>query len=522
MAAKQRRNRSVLIGRLKIAGGAMSDTVKPDTTRPGGSELVIENSDLRRNAIGLTGALMQNITHIAPAIAALFFTQAVVGFAGEAAPLAYFFGVIVVLMLGSTLVQLSKHMPSAGGYYTYVSRALHPRAGFITSWMYVLYAPIAGGPGYAYLGYILQQELKTNYSISVPWLWWVCVLVGTFTVAILQHRGIKISAQTMLILGGLEMIIVFVLSVWGLFDPGKGGFTFQVFDISKRLTVEGFALAVVFSIQGLTGWEGAAPLAEETRDPRRNVPRATMMSICILGVFLIISYSGQIMGWGVDRLGSLPGAADLPGLVLAHRFWGGAWVILLLALFNSVLAVGLATANVGTRMWYRMAKGGSLPKPLAKVDPRFKTPTNAILVQVVIALITGLGVGAWIGAEKDFLLVDGLVLVMAVLFVYVIANVAVFWYYLFQRRSDFNILLHIIFPLISTGALIYALVYSFIPFPASPYKWAPLIDGIWLALGLAVLAIMWIRKSDSWLQTAGAALGEETKYSVQDEAAPSG
>jgi amino acid transporter len=387
--------------------------------------------------------------------------------------------------------------------------------------MYVLYAPIAGGPGYAYLGYILAQELKTNYSINVPWLWWVCVLVFTFVVAFLQHRGIKISVQAMLILGGLEILIVLVLAVWGLARPGPGGFTFAVFDINKRLTVEGFALAVVFSIQGLTGWEGAAPLAEETRDPRRNVPRATILSICILGVLLIIAYSGQIMGWGVRALGSLPGSADLPGLVLAHKYWGGAWVILLLALFNSMLAVGLATANVGTRMWYRMAKGGSLPKPLAKVDPRFKTPTNAILVQVVIALITRLGVGAWIGAQKDFLLVDGLVLVMAVLFVYVMANVAVFAYYLWQRRSDFNIILHVIFPLISTGALIYALVYSFIPFPASPYKWAPLIDGIWLALGIAVLAVMWFRGNDAWLLTAGAALGEEKDIDT-GEAARSG
>jgi len=499
----------------------MSDTASPDTRPPGSPELVIEDTDLRRNAIGLTGALMQNITHIAPAIAALFFTTAVVGFAGEAAPLAYLLGVIVVVMLGSTLVQLSKHMPSAGGYYTYVSRALHPRAGFLTSWMYVLYAPIAGGPGFGYLGFILQQELKTNYQINVPWLWWVCVLVFTVVVAFLQHRGIKISAQAMLILGGLEMIIVFVLAVWGFARPGAGGFTFAVFDFNKKLTVEGFALAVVFSIQGLTGWEGAAPLAEETRNPRRNVPRATMLSIFILGVFLVIAYAGQIIGWGVNKVSSLPGSPDLPGLVLAHRFWGGAWVILLLALFNSVLAVGLATANVGTRMWYRMAKGGSLPKPLAKVNAKYKTPTNAILVQVVISLITGLAVGAWIGADKSFFLVDGLVLVMAVLFVYVIANVAVFWYYLQQRRASFNIFLHIVFPLISTGALIYALVYSFIPFPASPYKWAPLIDGIWLAAGVTILAVMWFRRNDAWLRTAGAALGEE-KDTAAEGAAPSG
>jgi amino acid transporter len=486
----------------------MSDTASPGTMRPSSGEPAVVGTDLRRDAIGLVGATMQNITHIAPAIAALFFTTVVVGFAGETAPLAYLLGVIVVLMLGSTLVQLSKHMPSAGGYYTYVSRALHPRVGFLTSWMYVLYAPLAGGPIYGYFGFIVAQELKTNYQISVPWLWWVCVLVGAPLIAFLQHRGIKISAQAMLILGGIEMIIVLVLGLWGFFQPGPGGFTFAVFDITKKLSVEGFALAVVFSIQGLTGWEGAAPLAEETRDPKRNVPRATMLSICLLGVFLVIVYWGQILGWGVNKLSGLPTSSDLPGLVLAHRFWGGAWVILLLAFLNTTIAVCLATANVGTRMWYRMAKGGSFPKQLTKVNPKFKTPTNAILVQLALALVSGLGVGAWIGADKSFFLVDGLVLVMGVLFVYVVANVAVFAYYYLQRRAEFNIILHVLFPLISTGALIYALVYSFIPFPGSPYKYAPLIDGIWLLLGIAVIAVMWVRRNDRWLLTAGSALGE--------------
>jgi amino acid transporter len=486
----------------------MSDTASPGTIRPSSGEPVLEGTDLQRDAIGLVGATMQAITHIAPAIAALFFTQFVVSLAGITAPLAYLLGVIVVLMLGSTLVQLSKHMPSAGGYYTYVSRALHARAGFLTSWMYVLYAPLAGGPIYGYFGYIVSQELKTNYQINVPWLWWVCVLAGAPLIAFLQHRGIKISARAMLILGGLEMLIVFVLTVWGFFKPGPGGFTIQVFNFNRKLAVEGFALAVVFSIQGLTGWEGAAPLAEETRDPRRNVPRATMLSIILLGVFLVIAYWGQILGWGVNRLSSLPTSSDLPALVLAHRFWGGAWVILLLAFLNTTIAVCLATGNVGTRMWYRMAKGGSLPKALAKVHPEYKTPTNAILTQLALSLVAGLGVGAWIGADKSFLLVDGLVLVLAVLFVYVMANAAVFAYYYWQRRGDFNIVLHVLFPLISTAALIYALVYSFIPFPAAPYSYAPLIDGLWLLLGIIVLFVMRIRGSEQWLITAGAALGE--------------
>src|SRR6516164_3685083 len=66
---------------------------------------------LRPNSLGLVGVTMQAITHIAPAIAALFFTQFIVSLAGITAPLAYVVGIIVVLMLGNTLVQFSKHLP---------------------------------------------------------------------------------------------------------------------------------------------------------------------------------------------------------------------------------------------------------------------------------------------------------------------------------------------------------------------------------------------------------------------------
>jgi amino acid transporter len=480
-------------------------TVQPPPALPTAG---VVTTELKRDAIGLVGATMQAITHIAPAIAALFFTQFVVSLAGVTAPLAYLIGVAVVLMLGSTLVQLSKHLPSAGGYYTYVSRALHPRAGFLTSSMYVLYSPLAGGPIYAFFGFILAAELKANFHVNVPWLWWACVLVGAPLVAYLQHRGIQITARAMLILGSLEMAIVITLGLWGFFDPGPGGFSLSVFNFGNKFTLAGFALAVVFSIQGLTGWEAAAPLAEETRDPKRNVPRATMLSIVILGVFLVITFWGVILGFGVDRVNALINSKELPGLVLAHRFWGGGWLVLMLAFLNTTIAVCLATANVATRMWYGMARNGSLPKPLAKVHPSYKTPTNAILAQMLLSLGVGIGVGAWFGADVSFFLVDGLILVLGVLFVYVIANVAVYAYYTRERRSEFNVLLHLVFPLVSTAALAYATVKSFQPFPPSPYKWAPLVDGLWLLLGIGVLLYMRGRGREDWIRTAGASLGE--------------
>jgi amino acid transporter len=471
-------------------------------------------TDLKRDSLGLLGATMQAITHIAPAIAALFFTQFIVTLAGVTAPLAYVIAVVVVLMLGNTLVQFSKHLPSAGGYYTYVSRSLGPRAGFITSWMYILYSPLAGGAIYGFFGFILAGELKANYSIDVPWLWWVFIIIGAPLIAFFQYRGIELSARVLVIAGGLEMLIVLALGLSGFLNPGPGGFSFAVFNPGNIPALSGFTLAIVLGVQGLTGWEAAAPLAEETKDPKRNTPRSVMLSICILGAFLVFTFWGIITGFGVNKVSDIVNSPDLPGLALAHKLWGPVWWFVLLAFLSSVLAVCLATANVGTRMWYGMGRSGSFPRWFANVHPRHKTPTNAILVQMCLSLGSGLLGGILWGANVSFFFIDGLILVLGVAFVYIIANIAVIRYYLKERRSEFNPLLHLVFPVLSTLVLLYAIAQSFPPFcpsvncPAAPYVYSPLVDGGWLVLGVLVLLYYRSQKREDWIKNAGAALGE--------------
>src|SRR6267143_2239249 len=190
-------------------------------------------TDLKSESLGLVAVTMQAITHIAPAIAALFFTQFLVTLAGVTAPLAYLIGVVIVLMLGNTLIQFSRQLPSAGGYYTYVSRALGARAGFLTSWMFILYSPMAGGVVCGFFGFIVAGELKTSYGWDVPWLWWVSVIVIGSLVAALQYLGIELSARTLLITGGAEILIVLALAFTGFANPGPGGFSFSVFTPSK-------------------------------------------------------------------------------------------------------------------------------------------------------------------------------------------------------------------------------------------------------------------------------------------------
>jgi amino acid transporter len=468
-------------------------------------------TDLQPGAVGLAGAVMQNVTHIAPAIAAFFFTQTLVSFAGGQAPLAYLIGLLIVIPLGVCLMELARKFPSAGGYFTYVSRTLGPSMGFLTGWVFVLYSPVVAGPSLAVLGQILQDELASNYGITFPW--YAAVIIGIPLVAWAGYTGISFSIKWIVAVGLAEFLIVLALGITGLVDPGPGGFTFATFTTSFNpgglATTSGFFIVVVLTVQGLTGWEAAVPLAEETENPRRNVPRSIMASILIIGVMLVIAQWGQVVGWGVDDLPNLKTSAEVPGLVVAHRVWGGMWWLTLLAMITSVLGASLACQNVATRMWYSMGRAGVLPKFFAQVHPTRKTPSNAVTAQLILSVVLGFG-GPWLlgGPWPFFIFLIAFVLVLGVIFVYIAANVGLMVYFWTKARDEFSWIKHFIFPAGTSLVLLYSIYAAFVPLPAAPNNWTPLVAAIWLGIGVAIIAWKKMTGDEAWLTKTAEVIGE--------------
>jgi amino acid transporter len=448
---------------------------------------------------------MQGIGHTAPATAILLTLPITVTYAGVAAPLAYLLAFVVVLMLGVGLTQLARHLPSAGGYYTYVSRTVHPRAGFLTAWLFFLYTPMAPAFSLAMMGFVLETSLKSEYGIVFPW--WLFLLLGTgFTFGV-TYRGIKISAATLVVLGVLEIGIVVLLAAWGLFMPGPGGVNLSGFDPANAVSNPSlFSLGVVFSIFALTGWEGVVPLAEESANPRRVVPQALVGTILIMGVFLVFTAWGILTGWGTSDLQGVAAADDKPPLelplVLARRYWGPGWLLVLFALLNSMVAVSVATSLVSTRMWYAMARSGSLPAWMAVVHSTHRTPVNAVAFQTLLTLLVGLGLGFRLGPDKFFILM-GEVLTFALALIYSAGNLGVFLYYRRERREKFRPFLHAFLPLVSSVAVFVVAYFSVIAWPPPPLRYAPFIVIGWLSLGVAVLVLMKALGHEKWLLLAG-------------------
>src|SRR6266436_57223 len=164
---------------------------------------------LRRNSLGLPELVFHAVTHIAPATSVVFIFPAIAHQAGPAMPLSFVLTTIVCMFVGSTVFQFSKYVPSSGGYYSFSTRGLGSRSGFMATWSYLIYEIIGAAAAVGFLGYLLSDMLKAEFHLNVPW--WLVASVTTALIWSLTHRGIQLSARISTLLGGIELLIMLAL-----------------------------------------------------------------------------------------------------------------------------------------------------------------------------------------------------------------------------------------------------------------------------------------------------------------------
>jgi amino acid transporter len=458
-------------------------------------------TELRENAVGLPGMLMQGIATIGPSFAILASFVFIVSFAGLVTPWAFLFGGILLGMQALSAAQLAKVFPSAGGWYTWIARAFHPRAGFFAGVLFSIWLPPVATLTMSFLAKtVLEPSIKAEYGVDVPW--WIWVVAGVALVIFFAYQGISISEKALIITGLIEIVIMVALAFTGLASPGPGGFSFGPLNPGNFGLAGNLFLGVVFSIFAFSGWESTGPLAEESKNPKRNVPIGLVGSVVILTIYFVFVTWGYLVGIGVSKVGSIPTASAFPVATMAQRVWGGAWVLLLFALLNSAIALSIACFNGGTRTWYAMGRSGVLPKMVGKVNPTRKTPVNAISLQVGVQVLAFACVLIW-GAENVFFSWANAITIGLVL-MYVLCNIGVVRYYLTEGRAQFNPLLHIVVPVIASAAGIVVVWKSyFSPFTSTgPVFWGLMTFIVVLVLTVVILIYLRVTGREDWMRRA--------------------
>jgi amino acid transporter len=462
-------------------------------------------TDLRPNALGLPGVLMQGIATISPGFSQLASFTSTVALAAIVSPVAFLLAGVVLVVQALCTGQVAREFPAAGGWYTWISRALHPRAGFFAGWVMLLWLPPCGVLVLAFLGVdFLQPAIQSYYGVDIPW--WVYPVCGVLLVAAASYRGIRVSERLLMTTGAIEIVIMVALALSGLGHPGKGGFSLAPINPGNLAKAPDIFLAIVFSVFAFSGWEAIGPLAEESRRPRRNVPLALVGSILILMAYEFVVTWGNLVGIGLADVKGIPTAVAWPVATFAQRVWGGAWLLLLFALVNSALAVCLGSFNGGTRTFYAMGRSGVLPAVLGKASPSRKTPDNAIHLQLAVSVLALVLCFAF-GTVNVFL-TWAITFTLALIIMYILCDIGVIRYYLTEARSRFNPFLHLVAPVLTAVAVGYVGYKSAVPLPPPPEQWSPVVLVVYFALGGALLLWLHLTGRNSWMARSQSVMEE--------------
>jgi amino acid transporter len=448
---------------------------------------------LREHSIGLPQVLFQSITHMAPAAAVAYSIFISVPVAQQALPLSVGLALIACICAATAIGQLAKQFPSAGGMYTYTARTLGPWAGFLVAWLFILFEPLVAPFLYLEFGWAMSDVFSNSIGWHYSGQWWVWVALMTVIVFLLTYRDIRLSTTAGVILGAFEIAIFAALALWMLFSNG-GHANLQPFNPHHGAGGwSGVFKGMVFAILAFIGFEAAAPLGEEAKNPRRTVPRAVVGSAIAIGIFYVLCSYAWVFGAGFDSFVKQATTNADPWRNLAKIFWGGGWVLVFLAICNSIAANSNAAVNAATRVFYALARNGLAPRQFAHTHKKFKTPHVAIIWMSAFALVLSLLFGWKWGALVGFSLI-ATIAVPVVILVYMLVSVGCIRYYLTERRSEFNPLLHVVLPIGGIVLFFFPLYYQFYKEPPTyPIKYANWVAAAWTILG--ILLTIWLTAS---------------------------
>ncbi len=311
----------------------------------------------------------------------------------------WFTGGVIALIGAMCYSELGVNFPSSGGEYVFLTQAYGPVWGFMTGWTSFVAgfaAPVAATAlAFAgYCGYFSPVFMPSNvYWRAGSGLLTVqvggaqilaCAVIGVFTIA--NIYGVQRAAALQKILTGVKLAVIGTFVLLGL-TVGNGSwanFTLPALRESTVPIASQFAISLFYVYVSYSGWNAATYIAEEIRDPAKNLPRAlTIGTLLVTLLFLLLN----LVFVYAAPLGAMKGVETI-GALASSRLFGSQMA----GLFSALIAIALlamvnAMVTVGPRVAYAMARNRAFFAAAAKVDPHWRTPVPAILMQAVTAML---------------------------------------------------------------------------------------------------------------------------------------
>src|SRR6266487_2924665 len=481
---------------------------------------------LRKHAIGLWGVLFLTVTGAAPISAMLFNTPISVGFGnGVGTPSGFAFAAIVLTIFSVGYVAMARKKTTAGGFYSYISHGLGREIGMGTGFGAVLAysvfeASLCGG-----FAYFLNIKLA-QYGTNIAWPWLALGMVAL--ISILAWFDVRLST---IVLAGALISEVIILVVFDIVMFAHGGLplaalnpvnAFKGFPATGGLVAGAAGIGIFFAFWSWVGFEMAPNYGEESRNPKKIVPRAMYISVIGLGIFYILTSWAPFAGYSSVNAAARQAQADP-----LHYFFSpansiaGHWVgsILSYLIITGSFACGMAFHNTSARYGYSLGREGLLPRPLGRTHPKYKSPFVASLTQTVIAALIVIGFAVFTGSDdptsQAYLQLYGLMAVMGVIIilsVQALVSLSIFVYFERYHRDEAHWWRTRLAPLLSlvSQAFVVYLLFDNLSFLGSGYgyaNWLGPIDLLVVAVGV-LAAFYFKRRMPQKYEQAGRLINE--------------
>lgn len=301
--------------------------------------------------------------------------------------LVWIIGGLVTLMSGICFAELGAMIPKAGGYYVYLREAYGERVAFMCGFgNFMLSSP----GSVAALAVAFAAALSSIWQID-PTMQKVIAVTSVILLTLLNMRGVKLGSSLQNIFMVLKLFPILVLLFCGLFmgkySPDLFSMPGEMPSISSLLSMIGFA--VIATLWAYEGWTNLNTIAEEIKNPKRNIPLSLIFAITGVGLlYLLFNYSIFRVVPPEMIVSMVESGNYYIGTEAAKELFGGAGMYIvgaamILAIFNSLNGCVM----VFPRMFYAMARDGALFKSLGKLHPEYRTPINAQIACAVISIV---------------------------------------------------------------------------------------------------------------------------------------
>ncbi|MGH9536279.1 MAG: APC family permease [Terriglobales bacterium] len=306
--------------------------------------------------------------------------------------LAWLVGGLLSFFGALTYAELGAMKPQAGGEYVYIRDGYGPLPGFLYAWTWFLIAKpasiatLATGfvrvlENFPTLSFFSQAFMSRPFSVGYGQL---VAIAAAILISVLNYIGIKRAGDFQLVFTLLKVFIILGIVVIGFGYSAGNWQNFAGTFTGAKGGMAGFMAALVAALWAYDGWNDLNMVSGEIRNPERNIPRALIFGVALVGIlYMLVNAAVQyVLPANVIGLSPRP-ASDAMAVVLGSLGAG----IVSAGMALSMLVAMNGTVMSGARVPLAVARDRYFFSALAEVHPRFHTPSAAIVAQAILSII---------------------------------------------------------------------------------------------------------------------------------------